>query len=123
MGWKEITVEAKTLVRKSFPSCRQKKIMAWSMGVSVEMERSGWIIWEVKLIGGDDDLDRQVRRVTDQGRIPGLLETSWWMMVTVTEMRNMEGKAFLFWGGAGAGEKKGDEFKFEHVEFEGLEDP
>lgn len=59
------------------------------------------------MIGGDDDLDRQVRRVTDQGRIPGLLETSWWMMVTVTEMRNMEGKAFLFWGGRCWGEERG----------------
>lgn len=58
----------------------------------------------------------------DQGRIPGLLKTSWWMIVSFTEIRNMEGEAFLFFGG-GIGDRKGDVFKFEYMEFEGLREP
>lgn len=59
----------------------------------------------------------------DQGRIPGLLETSWWIMVSFTEIRDMGREAFLFFGGRGVGDRKNDELKFEHIEFEGLGDP
>lgn len=51
-----------------------------------------------------------------QRRIPGLLKACWWVMMPLTEMRNPEETDFGGW------ERRGDEFKFEHVNSEWLGD-